>query len=212
MNDEYIPESYTSDVSLVALSRGGDKTALDNLMQRFKPLVKAKVKDYYLVGGDLEDLIQEGMIGLYKAVLDFNPGKNASFAAFASLCVVRQIQTAIKAAGRQKHMPLNTSLSLHSEIPNSGDPGDSAAQETYMDKIPDHRTPDPEAQLLGSEAYKDIDNFIRNNLSELEYKVLMLHMEGKTHLEIAEGLNKNAKSIDNTIQRIRRKIGKGIRG
>ena len=196
---------------LVAQARGGDKSALDNLMQSFKPLVKAKVKDYYLVGGDLEDLIQEGMIGLYKAVLDFNPEKNASFAAFASLCVVRQIQTAIKAAGRQKHLPLNTSLSLHSEIPGTGDNNDPAAQETYLDKLPDHKTPSPEAMILGHEAYQDINTFIRDNLTELEYNVLMLHIEGKNHMEIAEVLGKNAKSIDNTIQRIRRKIGKGIK-
>lgn len=189
---------------LVSTARKGDKIALDKLMQEFKPLVKAKAKAYFLIGGDLEDLIQEGMIGLYKAVLDFDASKTVSFAAFASLCVVRQIQTAIKTAGRQKHMPLNTSLSLHNEIPLND--SSTNEQETYLDKLPDNKINDPEALFLGREAYNDIDDFIRQNLSPLEYNVLMLHMEGKPHSDIADILSKNKKAIDNTLQRIRKKI------
>lgn len=190
---------------LVSQARAGDRVALDTLMQQFKPLVKAKAKAYFLIGGDLEDLIQEGMIGLYKAVLDFDASKNVGFAAFASLCVVRQIQTAIKLAARQKHMPLNTSLSLHNEIsPNST--SDADRQETYLDKLPDRHINDPETLFLGREAYNDIDDFIRQKLSPLEYDVLSLHMEGKSHSYIAQATGKNNKSVDNTIQRIRRKI------
>jgi len=189
-----------NDETLVSQARGGNTSALDLLMNRFKPLVKSKAKDYFLTGGDLEDLIQEGMIGLYKAVLDFDPAKNVKFSSFATLCVVRQIQTAIKAASRQKHMPLNTSLSLHSE----------ATPETNFDKIPGSRLSNPETLVLGHEAYKDIENFIRENLSDLEYDVLTLHMDGKTHLEISEALGKNLKTVDNALQRIRRKIGKSI--
>jgi len=192
----------------VSQARDGDKTALDILMQRFKPMVKAKAKAYFLLGGDLEDLIQEGMIGLYKAVLDFDSSKNDNFTAFATLCVVRQIQTAIKSASRQKHMPLNTSLSLHSEVPKGENQDENS--ETYLDKLPDNQINDPEALFLGREAYNDIDDFIHRNLSTLEYDVLMLHMEGKSLAEIACKLEKNKKSIDNTLQRIRRKIRDGL--
>jgi len=195
---------------LVDKARDGDGDALDMLMQQFKPLVKAKAKAYYLLGGDLEDLIQEGMIGLYKAVLDFDPSKTDNFAAFASLCVVRQIQTAIKVANRQKHIPLNTSLSLHSEVPSNHLMDANQPQETYLDKLPDRQINDPEALFLGREAYNDIGEFIRQSLSPLEYDVLMLHMDGKSHADIAEATGRNKKAIDNTIQRIRRKIKANI--
>jgi RNA polymerase sporulation-specific sigma factor len=188
-----------TDEKLIEKFRAGEKAALDILLNRFKPLVKLKVKAYYVVGGDTEDLIQEGMIGLYKAVLDFDIAKNNNFTAFASLCIVRQVQTAIKAAGRQKHMPLNESLSLDN-TEKSG--------ETYIDKLPDRTENDPEALFLGREALRDTENFIKSNLSALEHDVLMLHMDGKSHAEIAKILNKNAKSIDNTLQRIRKKVGK----
>jgi len=190
----------TSDENLVAQARSGNTSSLDLLMNRFKPLVKSKAKDYFLTGGDLEDLIQEGMIGLYKAVLDFNPEKGVKFTSFATLCVVRQIQTAIKAASRQKHMPLNTSVSLHSED----------TPETHFDKIPDSHLNNPETLVIGREAYRDIDAFIHENLSRLEYEVLMLYMDSKTHLEIANALGENLKTVDNALQRIRRKVGKAI--
>jgi len=182
----------------------GDTAALDTLMQQFKPLVKAKAKAYFLLGGDMEDLIQEGMIGLYKAVLDFDAFKTTEFAAFASLCVVRQIQTAIKTASRQKHMPLNTSLSLHNEV-SSG-----TEQETFMDKLPDRQINDPETLFLGHEAYNDVADFIRQSLSPLEHTVLTLHMEDKSHFDIAQVVGKDKKSVDNTLQRIRRKIRERI--
>ncbi|MCL2215617.1 MAG: RNA polymerase sporulation sigma factor SigH [Defluviitaleaceae bacterium] len=193
-----------TDKQLIHAARAGDTTALDILLRRLKPLVKVKAKAYYLTSGDPEDLIQEGMIGLYKAVLDFDEQKNATFAAFASICIVRQIQTAIKAAARQKHMPLNTSLSLDNEFTQD----DADAPDTYIDKLPDRRINDPEALFLGREALRDIDDFIRHNLSPLERDVLTHHMDGKTHAQIAEFLNKKPKSIDNSLQRIRRKIGK----
>jgi len=185
-----------TDEQLIQKIRAGDTTATEILLRRLKPLVKAKAKSYYLTSGDPEDLIQEGMIGLYKAVLDFDEKKNASFAAFASICIVRQIQTAIKASARQKHMPLNNSLSLNSEVDS----------ETHLDKLPDHQINDPEALFLDSEALRDIDDFIKQNLSPLEHDVLMAHINGKTHAQIAKALDKSPKSIDNTLQRIRRKL------
>lgn len=203
--------SQIADEKLVENFRQGDKAALDKLLTRFKPLVKAKVKAYYVAGGDPEDLIQEGMIGLYKAVLDFDFGKNDNFASFASLCIVRQAQTAIKAAARRKHMPLNESLSLdnvtHGEPSNVGDTGES---ETYLSRLPGSRLNDPETLFLSREALRDTEDFIKRNLSTLEQNVLSLHMDGKTHAEIAALLGKNAKSIDNTLQRIRRKLGKNV--
>ncbi|MCL2372780.1 MAG: sigma-70 family RNA polymerase sigma factor [Defluviitaleaceae bacterium] len=178
-------------------ARSGNTAALNALMQSFKPLVKAKAKEYYLQGGDLEDLIQEGMIGLYKAVQDYAPAKG-SFSAFAGLCVMRQIQTAIKAAARQKHMPLNTSLSLD-ESPQEGN-------ETLANKLTDYKNNDPETLLLSLETYATINNFINQNLTELERQVLTLHMNKKSHKQIAEQLGKTTRSVDNTLQRIRKKL------
>jgi RNA polymerase sporulation-specific sigma factor len=184
-----------TDERLVEDFRNGDKVALDVLLTRFKPLVKAKARAYYVTGGDPDDLIQEGMIGLYKAVLDFDFEKNDSFSAFASLCIVRQVQTAIKAATRQKHMPLNESLSLDNE--------NAAPAE-----IPAARTGDPETILLGREALRDTQEFIKQNLSSLEQSVLLQHTNGKSHAEIAASIGKNTKTVDNALRRIRKKLGK----
>ncbi|MCL1862096.1 MAG: RNA polymerase sporulation sigma factor SigH [Defluviitaleaceae bacterium] len=185
-----------SDESLIVKINNGDKHALDVLLNRYKNLARAKAKAYYVVGGDPEDLIQEGMIGLYKAVLDFDAEKNNNFASFASLCIVRQLQTAIKVAGRQKHIPLNESLSLDN----------IELGESYMDKLPDPAINDPEALFLGRESLHDAKAFIKKSLSTLEYNVLTLHMDGKTHAEIAATLEKSLKSIDNALQRIRKKL------
>ena len=181
-------EKTISDETLVMNARSGDTTALDTLMNRFKPLAKAKAKDYFLTGGDLDDLMQVGMIGLYKAVLDFDTEKSVPFASFASLCIVRQIQTAIKAASRKKHLPLNTSLSLHNE------------------ELPIPRTENPETLFLGREAYHNIDEFLNKNLSHLELEVLALYMEEKSHAEIAAAIGKPPKTVENALGRIRRKI------
>jgi RNA polymerase sporulation-specific sigma factor len=178
-----------TDEILIKKFREGEKNALEILMTRYKPFVKSKIRPYYVVGGDVEDLIQEGMIGLYKAVLNYDEDRNAAFAAFAALCVVRQVQTAIKAAGRKKHEPLNE------------------AGEILLD-LPAGRANDPETLFLGREALRDAENFIKKNLSVLETRVLVLHMDGKSHAEIASALGKNLKSVDNTLQRIRKKIGK----
>ena len=173
--------------NLIAEFNAGNKHALDILLNRFKPLVKTKAKAYYVIGGDPEDLIQEGMIGLYKAVLDFDIEKG-SFTTFATLCIVRQLQTAIKTAARQKHSPLNESLSLETT------------------ELPSGRTNDPETLLLSREALQDMEDFIERNLTPLERDVLTLYLDGKTHAEIADTLGKNLKSIDNTLQRIRKKL------
>ncbi|MCL2457201.1 MAG: sigma-70 family RNA polymerase sigma factor [Defluviitaleaceae bacterium] len=187
-NDKNFSFESDSSENLIQIFRAGNKNALDILLTRFKPLVKTKAKTYYVVGGDPEDLIQEGMIGLYKAVLDFDAEKSDNFAAFAALCVVRQIQTAIKTAARQKHLPLNESLSLENE-----------------DSLPDSRN-DPVKLLLSREALRDAENFIARKLTPLERDVITLHLDGKTHAEISARIGKNLKSVDNTLQRIRKKI------
>ncbi|MCL2204571.1 MAG: sigma-70 family RNA polymerase sigma factor [Defluviitaleaceae bacterium] len=181
------------DEQLIQAARLGDTDALEALLSRFKPLVKAKAAAYFLSGGDRDDLIQEGMIGLYKAFLDYAPEKNPIFSAFASLCVNRQMLTAIKAATRQKHAPLNDSLTLEraEEAPENGS--------------------NPEALLISRESSQDITHFIQRNLSPLEYDVLMLHMEGMSHAQIAQTLNKPLKSVDNTLQRVRRKVGRELK-
>jgi len=206
-----MPTELPTDEQLAEAARAGDTVALDTLLQRYKPLVKTKTKAYYLTSGDPEDLIQEGMIGLYKAVLGFDPVKNASFAAFASLCVSRQVQSAVKAAGRQKHLPLNNYWSLNNEVYTADSSKADENRETFLDKLPDNRPNDPEALFLDNEAKKTIDDFIKHHLSPMEHAVLMLQMDGKSHAEIAQALGKNIKSIDNTIQRIRRKVGRSIR-
>jgi len=196
-------QDHISDEALADAARAGDTDALDCLMQRYKNLVRAKAKHYYLADGDSEDLIQEGMIGLYKAVLDYNSAKGASFAAFAPICIVRQIQTAIKASSRKKHIPLNTSFSLDNDLPKSGSP----EGEAFINKLPDHVINDPEALFIGQEAVSDLDAFIRRTLSDLEFTVLLHRLNGKTLGQIATTLNKDKKSIDNTLQRVRKKLG-----
>jgi RNA polymerase sporulation-specific sigma factor len=189
-------ETKTNNEALVSEFRAGNKHALDILLNRFKPMVKTKAKAYYVIGGDREDLIQEGMIGLYKAVLDFDIEKG-NFTAFAGLCIVRQLHTAIKMAARHKHSPLNESISLDT-------PEDTG--ETYKDKLPSSRVNDPEALLLSREALRDTEDFIKRNLSPLERDVLTLYLDGKTHAEISRALGRDLKSTDNTLQRIRKKL------
>ena len=184
------------DELLVSNAYNGDTMALDILMNRFKPLVRVRAKDYFLTGGDMEDLIQEGMIGLYKAVYGYDASKGVKFASFAALCVTRQIQTAIKADSRQKHMPLNTSLSLHTDT----------GQDIAETSATGHTANNPEDMLLVLESYQDIYTFLHKNLTDLEHDVLMHHIDGKTHLEIATHLNKNQKTVDNALQRIKRKL------
>jgi len=182
------------DEALVHAAREGNADALEQLLSRYKPLVKAKAAAYFISGGDRDDLIQEGMIGLYKAVLDYSPQKTAAFSAFASLCVNRQIQTAVKAAARQKHAPLNASLTLETaEAEATPQPGAN-----------------PEALLISRESSDGIAHFIRENLSALEHDVLMLYMEGLSHTQIAARIKKTAKSVDNTLQRVRRKISRAM--
>jgi RNA polymerase sporulation-specific sigma factor len=176
--------------------------AQEYLINKYQSFVKAKAKSYFLIGADKEDIYQEGMIGLYKAIRDFKPDKLASFKAFAELCVTRQIITAIKTATRQKHIPLNTYVSLNKPI------YDEESDRTLLDILSSLKVTDPEELVIGKEEMKHIENEISEVLSELEMEVLMSYLDGKSYQEIACDLDRHAKSIDNALQRVKRKLEK----
>lgn len=190
------------DEEVVALVKKGDSFAQEFIMNKYKTLVKSKARAYFLIGADREDIIQEGMIGLYKAVRDYQNDRNASFRSFADLCINRQMITAIKTAGRQKHIPLNSSISLNRPVFNEQE------EQTYMDLIESMEITSPEALLIGQEDKNFIEKHIATVLSSFENKVLALYLQGKTYAEIAEASNKAEKSIDNALQRVKKKIEK----
>ena len=179
---------------LLQEARNGDPAALDKLMRRFKKMVSIVAGAYYIVGGDRDDIVQEGMIGLFKAVRDYDAGKGFTFYAFARVCVSRQIMSAIKASARLKHQPLNNSLSLDAP--------------PEPDLIIQSRGGDPERLLISREENHDFNSFLHRHLSALEYEVLLLYLQGVRPADIARAVDKNMKSVDNTLQRVRKKIGK----
>lgn len=193
-----------SDETLIALYREGTNGAIDVLIQRYKKLVRNRIKVNFFVGADKDDLIQEGMIGLFKAICDYNPDREASFKSFATLCVTRQISTAFKAVTRQKHIPLNRSISLSVPINKSADEDEDGI--TLMDVIKNNVSLTPEDEVISKENVEDINEFIGKVLSSLEIDVLNLYMDGKNYREIAEILEKSPKSIDNALQRIKKKL------
>ena len=190
------------DEEVVIEAKKGETRAQEYLINKYENFVKAKAKSYFLIGADKEDIYQEGMIGLYKAIRDFKADKLASFKAFAELCVTRQIITAIKTATRQKHIPLNTYISLNKPV------YDEESDRTLMDVISGVKITDPEELVVSREEILDIENEISQVLSELEMEVLMSYIEGKSYQEIACDLDRHAKSIDNALQRVKRKLEK----
>ncbi|MBE6022914.1 MAG: RNA polymerase sporulation sigma factor SigH [Cellulosilyticum sp.] len=198
------PFETLSDEALIILYRDGVNGAIDVLVQRYKKLVRNRIKVNFFVGADKEDLIQEGMIGLFKAICDYNPDKEASFKSFATLCITRQISTAFKAVTRQKHIPLNRSISLSIPIHKSSDDEDEGV--TLMDVIKNNESLTPEDEVISKENVEDINDYIDKVLSRLEIQVVHLYMEGKNYREIAEILDKSPKSIDNALQRIKKKL------
>lgn len=191
---------FRSDEDIVMEAKGGDVVALEFLINKYKNFVKAKARSYFLIGADREDIIQEGMIGLYKAIRDFRGDKLSSFHAFAELCITRQIITAIKTATRQKHIPLNSYVSLNKPI------YDEDSDRTLLDILSGTKITDPEELLINREEYNDIEYKMNEILSELEWKVLTLYLEGKSYQEIAIDLKRHVKSIDNALQRVKRKL------
>ncbi|MEG0874473.1 MAG: RNA polymerase sporulation sigma factor SigH [Clostridiales bacterium] len=190
------------DEDIIVMFRGGDEDAQEYLIIKYKNFVRSKARSYFLIGADREDIIQEGMIGLYKAIRDYRGDKLSSFRAFADLCITRQIITAIKTATRQKHIPLNSYVSLNKPI------YDEESDRTLMDVLSGMKITDPEELVIGQEEIDDIELKMGEILSSLEWKVLNLYLEGKSYQEIAEKLDRHVKSIDNALQRVKRKLEK----
>lgn len=190
-----------ADEDVVDLAQKGDGDALVYLLNKYKNFVRSKARSYFLIGADHEDIVQEGMIGLYKSIRDFQPARLASFRSFAELCVKRQIITAIKAATRQKHMPLNSYVSLNKPL------YDEESDRTLLDVI-EGRVTNPEDLFISQEDLSGIQTQIDELLSDLERQVLDAFMDGKSYQEIAELLGRHVKSIDNALQRVKRKLFK----
>lgn len=189
-----------TDEDVVEAVREGDGEALEFLINKYKNFVRAKARSYFLIGADREDIVQEGMIGLYKAIRDFKGDKLASFKAFAELCITRQIITAIKTATRQKHIPLNSYVSLDKPI------YDEDSDRTLLDVICGTRVSDPEELIINQEEFVGLEDKMSEILSDLERKVLMLYLDGRSYQEIAVDLDRHVKSIDNALQRVKRKL------
>ncbi len=194
--------AQTHDNELVVLANNGDDLAMEALIDKYKGFVRTKTRTYFLIGADRDDIIQEGMIGLFKAIRDFVPERQASFKSFAELCITRQMITAIKAATRRKHSPLNTYISLNK--PAYEDDAERALIELLRTK----ETLDPEEILIDRESLGDTERKIKSTLSKFELDVLELYINGKTYQEIAADMDKSPKSIDNALQRVKRKIDK----
>ncbi|MBX6723658.1 MAG: RNA polymerase sporulation sigma factor SigH [Dactylosporangium sp.] len=189
-----------TDEGIVALAHDGYEAATEYMIGKYKNFVRAKARSYFLIGADREDIIQEGMIGLYKAIRDFRSDKLSSFRAFAELCVTRQIITAIKTATRQKHIPLNSYVSLNKPI------YDEDSDRTLLDVISGVKVSDPEDLIIHREEFGDIEQKMGEILSDLEWRVLMAYLDGKSYQEIADSLERHVKSIDNALQRVKRKL------
>ena len=189
-----------TDEQVVLLAQETDSPALEYLLNKYKNFVRTKARSYFLIGADHEDIVQEGMIGLYKAIRDYKAERLSSFRAFAELCVTRQIITAIKTATRQKHIPLNSYISLNKPI------YEEDSDRTLLDVITEEGMSNPEEMIIDREDLSVIEGKIGQMLSDLEKEVLVRYMEGKSYVEIADEMHRHVKSIDNALQRIKRKL------
>lgn len=190
------------DEELVENARLGSTQALECIINKYKNFVRAKARTYFLIGADREDIIQEGMIGLFKAIRDYKEDKLSSFRAFAELCITRQIITAIKTATRQKHIPLNSYVSLNKPV------FDEESDRTLMDMLSEASISDPEELIINREDLNNIEERMGEVLSGLELEVLDSYLQGKSYFEISKDLNRQVKSIDNALQRVKRKLEK----
>ena len=206
-NDEFyesIDNSQQDEYDIVLKASKGDKIALEYIIKKYKNFVKAKAKSYFLIGADKEDIIQEGMIGLYKAVRDFDASKTNSFKGFADICITRQIITVIKTATRQKHIPLNSYISLNKPV------YDEESERTLLDIIATSIVTDPEELIISKEELKHIESKMNELLSDLELQVVEYYLNGKSYQYIADKLKRDVKSIDNALQRVKRKLEKHL--
>ena len=185
------------DEELIEQLRNGDEKIMDFILDKYKPLVRKKANTMYLIGGDTDDLIQEGMIGLFKAVRDYNPQKEASFFTFAELCIMRQLYSALEASNRKKHIPLNNYVSFSATEESDG---------VNLENVITNSAESPEQMLIEQERKEEFFKRLEEKLSPMEKKVLYLYLEGYSYTQIADLMKKSAKSIDNTLQRIRGKV------
>jgi RNA polymerase sporulation-specific sigma factor len=193
--------SRATDEDLVSRYHGGDHRAVDILLERYRNFARLKARSYFLAGADKDDIVQEGMIGLYKAIRDFATDRQTSFRAFAEICITRQIITAVKTATRQKHTPLNSYVSLSKPIAAEEDP-----DWILMDVIETPHVADPAELVISSDELRSIKLAFAEILSDFEAEVLHMYVEGKSYQEIGEYLGRHVKSIDNALQRIKRKV------
>ncbi len=191
---------HLTDEEIAELAKNGNVEALEYLINKYKNFVRAKARTYFLIGADREDIIQEGMIGLYKAIRDYRCDRQASFRAFAEICVTRQIITAIKTATRQKHIPLNSYISLNKPV------FDEESERTLGEVVTTDKASNPEDLFINQENLLDIESTMHRILSPLEQEVVMLYLDGKSYVEIAQQLNRHVKSVDNALQRVKRKL------
>jgi RNA polymerase sporulation-specific sigma factor len=189
-----------SDEALCAAVAAGDRIAEETLVMRYNRLVRVCARPFFLVGGDSEDLIQEGMIGLFKAIRDYKPEENVSFRTFATVCIQRQIKTALKLAARKKHIPLNSSLSLQSSK------FDDKSDKELIDYFEDLSKINPEEIYISNETYSQLNKLLYDSLSKLELNILLLYNQNLSYKEISQITDKSVKSIDNAIQRIKKKV------
>lgn len=200
MDKKVVSFRLLTDEELLFLIEQGNSYALEHLLRRYKHLVINKAQTYFLIGGDQEDLIQEGMIGLYKAIIDFDKEKLASFKGFATLCITRQIITAIKTATRKKHIPLNTYVSLNKPV------YEEETDQMLIDIIAEPKVTDPQTILVHRDQFIYVQDKLSEQLSRFEQNVLLFYIEGYTYQEISDKLNRHLKSIDNALQRVKRKL------
>lgn len=196
-----LPLTEMSDDDLVVRAQSGDSQAQAVLLERYRRLVRAKGRGFFLVGGDAEDVQQEALIGLYKAIRDYQVDRLASFRAFAELCITRQIITAIKTATRQKHQPLNRYVSITTSRPD-----DEGGERSVEDLVDDRSVNDPAELVVSNERVDSMRTAMADMLSGLEVEVLQLYVDGKSYQEISEMLGRHVKSVDNALQRIKRKL------
>lgn len=200
IEEQVLDFSTLPDDEIIAIIHEGNTDALDFLITKYRSFVRLKGRSYFLIGGDREDIIQEGMIGLYKAIRDFRPDRLSSFKGFAELCITRQIITAIKTATRQKHIPLNSSVSLDRPVYTED------SERTLLEMLSGPILDDPEDLIIHKEDFKHLEEEMNKVLSPLEKQVLALYLDGRTYQEISFELNRQVKSVDNALQRIKRKL------
>ena len=202
------PQVQVDDYFLIALAKSGDRHAYDRIVRRYYGFVRLKASSYFLAGGDSDDLVQEGLVGLYKAVRDYRADRESSFRNFAELCITRQIITAVKTATRNKHTPLNQYISFSAT--SAGSSGDG--EPTLEDVIPGSTVHDPVNQVISSEELRSLVACLSTVLSELESRVLSLYLDGYSYTVIGEKLECDCKTVDNALQRVKRKVGTHLSG